>query len=108
MIGGASKLVAASVRLQDAGGLRSHKALPSRPVGRVPREEPCPPRHLAGDESGNRRNGYGHKTVLTEGGSMGLSIPRDRTGTGLARTKWRASIYGLRDQEVWHGRRASA
>ncbi len=37
--------------------------------------------HLAGDESGNRRNGYGHKTVLTEGGSMGLSIPRDRTGT---------------------------
>jgi putative transposase len=37
--------------------------------------------HLAGDESGNRRNGYGHKTVLTDGGSMGLSIPRDRTGT---------------------------
>ena len=37
--------------------------------------------HLAGDESGNRRNGYGHKTVLTEGGSMGLSIPRDQTGT---------------------------
>lgn len=24
--------------------------------------------HLAGDESGNLRNGYGHKTVLTEGG----------------------------------------
>lgn len=37
--------------------------------------------HLAGDESGNRRNGYGRKTVLTEGGSMELSIPRDRTGT---------------------------
>lgn len=37
--------------------------------------------HLAGDESGNRRNGYGRKTVLTEGGSMDLSIPRDRTGT---------------------------
>ena len=37
--------------------------------------------HLAGDESGNRRNGYGHKTVLTDGGSMGLSIPRDRSGT---------------------------
>lgn len=37
--------------------------------------------HLAGDESGNRRNGYGRKTVLTEGGSMDLSIPRDWTGT---------------------------
>ncbi len=37
--------------------------------------------HLAGDESGNRRNGYGRKTVLTEGGSMELAIPRDRTGT---------------------------
>ena len=37
--------------------------------------------HLAGDESGNRCNGYGRKTVLTEGGSMELSIPRDRTGT---------------------------
>ncbi|CCD01873.1 IS256-like element ISAzba8 family transposase [Azospirillum baldaniorum] len=37
--------------------------------------------HLAGDESGNRRNGYGRKTVLTERGSMDLSIPRDRTGT---------------------------
>ena len=37
--------------------------------------------HLAGDESGNRRNGYGRKTVLTEGGAMELSIPRDRTGT---------------------------
>lgn len=23
--------------------------------------------------------------------------------SGLARRKWRASIYGLRDQEVWHG-----
>jgi putative transposase len=37
--------------------------------------------HLAGDESGNRRNGYGRKTVLTEGGSMDLAILRDRTGT---------------------------
>jgi putative transposase len=37
--------------------------------------------HLAGDESGNRRNGYGRKTVLADGGSMVLSIPRDRTGT---------------------------
>ncbi len=37
--------------------------------------------HLAGGKSGNRRNGYGHKTVLTEGGSKDLSISHDRTGT---------------------------
>ncbi len=35
----------------------------------------------AGAEGGNRRNGYGKKTVLTDGGSMELSIPRDRAGT---------------------------
>jgi putative transposase len=33
--------------------------------------------HLAG-ESGNSRNGYGSKTVLTETGRMELAIPRDR------------------------------
>lgn len=37
--------------------------------------------HLAGDESGNRRNGYGRKTVLTDTGAMELSIPRDRAST---------------------------
>lgn len=37
--------------------------------------------HLAGDESGNRRNGYGRKTVLTDTGSVELSIPRDRAST---------------------------
>lgn len=37
--------------------------------------------HLAGDESGNRRNGYGRKTVLTDGGSVELAIPRDRAST---------------------------
>lgn len=42
--------------------------------------------HLAGDESDNRRKGCGRKTVLTEGGWMGLSIPRDRTGTELNRS----------------------
>ena len=35
--------------------------------------------HLAGDGgAGNSRNGYGKKTVLTESGSVELSIPRDR------------------------------
>lgn len=37
--------------------------------------------HLAGDESGNRRNGYGRKTVLTDTGSLELSVPRDRAST---------------------------
>lgn len=37
--------------------------------------------HLACDESGNRRNGYGRKTVLTDTGSVELSVPRDRAST---------------------------
>jgi len=34
--------------------------------------------HLAADESGNSRNGYGRKTVTTETGRLELDIPRDR------------------------------
>jgi putative transposase len=35
--------------------------------------------HLSGEgTSGNSRNGYGRKTVLTDSGSLELSIPRDR------------------------------
>lgn len=37
--------------------------------------------HLAGDDSGNRRNGYGRKTVLTDTGAVELSVPRDRAST---------------------------
>ena len=37
--------------------------------------------HLKGDESGNSRNGYGKKTVLTDAGALELSIPRDRQGS---------------------------
>jgi putative transposase len=32
-------------------------------------------------ESGNTRNGYGRKTVLTDTGKIGLEIPRDRLAT---------------------------
>ena len=35
----------------------------------------------AGHGSGNSRNGHSSKTVLTEEGEVGLSIPRDRAGT---------------------------
>jgi putative transposase len=34
--------------------------------------------HLAADESGNSRNGYGCKTVITDTGKLTLAIPRDR------------------------------
>ena len=35
----------------------------------------------AGRGSGNSRNGYSEKTVLTEDGAVDLAIPRDRSGT---------------------------
>ncbi len=34
--------------------------------------------HLAGEEAGNRRNGYGKKTVITDTGQIELEVPRDR------------------------------
>src|SRR5215468_7996762 len=33
--------------------------------------------HLAGEELGNRRNGYGKKTVITDTGQI-VEVPRDR------------------------------
>ena len=37
--------------------------------------------HLASDEGGNSRNGYGRKTVTTGTGKIELEIPRDRAGS---------------------------
>src|SRR6195952_5378754 len=37
--------------------------------------------HLAGEDAGNPRNGYGRKTVTTETGRIELAIPRDRQAT---------------------------
>ena len=37
--------------------------------------------HLAGEEAGNTRNGYGRKTLTTESGRIELAIPRDRQAT---------------------------
>ena len=34
--------------------------------------------HLGGEEPGNRRNGYGKKTVITDTGRIELEVPRDR------------------------------
>src|SRR5260221_7506865 len=37
--------------------------------------------HLASEEPGNRRNGYGKKTVVTDTGQIELAVPRDRQAT---------------------------
>src|SRR6476469_2018385 len=37
--------------------------------------------HLAGEDAGNSRNGYGRKTVTTETGRIELEIPRARQAT---------------------------
>src|SRR5277367_6798686 len=38
--------------------------------------------HLGGEaESGNSRNGYGRKTVVTDTGKIELDVPRDRHGS---------------------------
>src|SRR5471032_1359168 len=37
--------------------------------------------HLAGEEPGNRRNGYGRKSVITDTGTIELEVPRDRAGS---------------------------
>lgn len=37
--------------------------------------------HLAGDDAGNSRKGYGRKTVTTDTGRIELEIPRDRQAT---------------------------
>jgi len=37
--------------------------------------------HLANEEAGNSRNGYGKKTVTTDTGRIELEIPRDRQAT---------------------------
>jgi len=34
--------------------------------------------HLASEEPGNRRNGYGKKTVVTDTGQIEIEVPRDR------------------------------
>src|SRR3954465_43287 len=34
--------------------------------------------HLAGQDPGNRPNGYGKKTVITDSGQTELAVPRDR------------------------------
>jgi putative transposase len=41
--------------------------------------------HLARDETGNSRSGYGRKTVVTDTGKLDLQIPRDRQASWACR-----------------------
>src|ERR1700761_2804482 len=41
-------------------------------------DPPMRAHRLAGAEPGNRRNGYGKKTVITDTGRIELEVPRDR------------------------------
>ncbi|MBP1183723.1 transposase-like protein [Methylobacterium sp. PvR107] len=43
--------------------------------------------HLAGEDAGNTRNGYGRKTVTTETGRIELAIPRDRQCKGRTNSR---------------------
>ena len=36
---------------------------------------------ISGNNSGNRRNGYGKKTIKSEWGENEIAVPRDRNGT---------------------------
>ena len=39
--------------------------------------------HLAGEEPGNRPNGYGKKKVITDTGQIELVVPRDREAASI-------------------------
>lgn len=58
--------------------------------------------HLAGDEGGNSRNGYGRKMVMTEPGRLELEIPRDRQATFDPQliAKYRRRFPGFDDKLV--------
>lgn len=67
--------------------------------------------HLAGDEAGNSRNGYGRKTVTTETGRIEMEILRDPQATFDPQliTKYQRRFPGFDDKIVpMHARGRSA
>ncbi len=78
VISGASELVAVSVCTQDAGGLGSRKALPSRPLGRVPREGPCPPSRAPAWRMAGRDGGMAALQPNNGMAGAGISSPSGR------------------------------
>src|SRR5262252_4954829 len=55
--------------------------------------------HLAGEEQGNRRNGYGKKTMITDTGQIELEVPRDRQARFDPQLIAPASLSRLRRQD---------
>ena len=61
--------------------------------------------HLASEEPGNRRNGYGKKTVITDTGQIELEVPRDRqahfdtASSSAADRQVPAAVSGVRRQD---------
>ena len=61
--------------------------------------------HLDGETAegrGNSRNGYGQKTLLTDSGKLGISVPRDRLSTFDPQliAKYRRRLPGFDDKLV--------
>ena len=59
--------------------------------------------HLAGDGgAGNSRNGYGRKSVVTDGGRIALEVPRDRQGSfdPLLIAKYQRRFPGFDDKII--------
>ena len=59
--------------------------------------------HLAGDGgTGNSRNGYGRKNVVTDTGRMALEVPRDRQGSfePLLIAKYQRRFPGFDDKII--------
>jgi putative transposase len=58
--------------------------------------------HLAGEEPGNRRNGHGQKTILTDTGRIELAVPRERQASFDPRliAKYQRRFPGFEDKIV--------
>ena len=57
------------------------------------------------DETRNRRNGIGSKTVLTDDGPLPLDVPRNRAGTfEPADRQPRAAVHGFGDSRAVRAR----
>src|SRR3954469_25988211 len=58
--------------------------------------------HLASEETGNSRNGYSRKTVVTDTGKLDLQIPRDRQASFDPQliAKYQRRFPGLRQGDL--------
>src|SRR5271169_637358 len=56
--------------------------------------------HLAGEEPGNRRNGYGKKTVITDSGQIELAVPRDREAQSVMPHRGSEEVDRPEDEDI--------